>query len=1734
MKTLKLLTLTLITLMTLPFSACAKDDNGHSLTKLWAAYEKAVDADKPKDQADILVQIKKEAAAQHLAWDYYDACWKYVQARSSTNWKLHEELVRQANEDIEKNGEPVAVFFNRKSSGEAAGLLAYITEQKERMLKSYNPEFYDFSFKFEDALTYFVKNDYEYALWSLYGSYQDSGIHEAIQEHFAGRYPFDAFIEYQDITRKYSGTAEEEMPAYIEAHAGQAVSLLGRDYLLSRRQSKLSYDRGTQAQYRQLADDCQTFIADRKKFQGDESVIAKCCDNADDIIKTLTAQELDVTVEKGVARFVVRNLPSVKVRILDGKKDVWNTTVDNPARSFYLRDTLTLKMPDLEDKTYNLKCSYGKVETESNYQKYTLSIATKRDLDGYGVFVADYLTGEPVKSCDIFLYDENDKLLEQLTGFQPDGFTYLPESFARHLEKTRWGLKLQAVARMDGRVRASMRHNFFHETRKAISNENPDRHHAMIITDRGAFNPDETVHYKVLLYEGTYEYATRPEGVRLHVTLTDPTGKEIDAQDLTTNNFGSAAGAFVLKKGERGGMYTIRVKEDSREIASTQVRADEFVLPTFELTWKRSDRFYLPDDNVLVEGNIRSYSGHNLGTATAIYSVTDAYSDEKVLAQGDLELAAGGDFGIRFKAPEFRYGNHSLVVTVRVTDATGETLEFHKTVNVSSSLPVQVSVQNKVSGRFEVKDSYGGGSIVGEDVARVLFRIGFGETLQHPGLKIEYKVLHEGKTVLSGTAPNGEVTPIDLSRFPSGQYTIEAVASAKSDKGDAYEDKVSHEIVKATDADTALDLDARCFFKEIADDGNGIALQVGATQGATWIVVELYGDGNRLLEKRIERLRGVRAQEGSLKIIRFARKADYPENLSLKVFWFHDQRSYTYTVTSFKPKARFELPLSFSRFLDTTAPHHDYSFTIRTAAGTEVAATIFDKSTETIQRNVWSSVRPESRSLPSVEYRPTLGADESSAYEREVFSTRAAGRRLSKASAAAGAIRNDMVLEDAPMMMVEREVAEYAADEAAVEEQPDEEIAVRENFANTIAWEPFLRSDKDGVVTFSFTTADKLSTYYVQLFAHDKDFHNETLRQEMVVTLPVKVAVVQPQFLYEGDRYVARVTVSNSKGIPISGRIGVKFLNGKDYKTAPVVSDQGRKVTVPANGSANYSCEISAPRLADLGMLVSFTADNSDYGSDAVFVTMPVSPAVQTITEAHSAILRAGTDRDALLAELRGLFINVPGTEAALREISILQMIEEAIPDKVIPYCENLLDQSEALYANYLIDGLPGAKGSAATAEQRADMVKKILDCKNGDGGFGWFPGMSSSPVLTATLLERLADMGEACPKEIADAIPAAVKYLDKDFFGDRKRPFWCGGLSLAQYLHLRARFPEVAFSTYNAGLKNVREFKKETKEYLVPGAKRGLNGMVFAKARRMKTLRALLENERGASLARAWGISLFAKSRLAKSLDKDVESLLQYAEPHRSGGIYYPNAVMPWRGLLESELYAHSLICDLLTACGHDEVAEGIRLWIMVQKETQHWEDDPAYIQAINSVLHGTEETLQTKVLALSATTTLPFQQIKAAGNGFTLSRSFTRDGKPLADGDVLHVGDKVVATYRIWNEENRSFVRLTAPRPAAFRPAQQLSGRYGWSGRPISITGWVSFSPQGYRSVLADRTEFWFDSYPEENTTLTEEYFVTQEGRFQSPVPVIESLYAPHYRANDDGHPAFVVAPVEQQSKQ
>ena len=50
---------------------------------------------------------------------------------------------------------------------------------------------------------------------------------------------------------------------------------------------------------------------------------------------------------------------------------------------------------------------------------------------------------------------------------------------------------------------------------------------------------------------------------------------------------------------------------------------------------------------------------------------------------------------------------------------------------------------------------------------------------------------------------------------------------------------------------------------------------------------------------------------------------------------------------------------------------------------------------------------------------------------------------------------------------------------------------------------------------------------------------------------------------------------------------------------------------------------------------LSLLAQVTDDFSDGVFLPVPVQKPVQTLTEAHSAVLRAGMSRETLLAELR-------------------------------------------------------------------------------------------------------------------------------------------------------------------------------------------------------------------------------------------------------------------------------------------------------------------------------------------------------------------------------------------------------------------------------------------------------------------------------------------------------------------
>lgn len=1548
---------------TLAFSNTKTDAEGHKLVKLWQEYRKAQDKDLPKEEASILERIKKEALQQRYTWDFYDACERYAEVRTSSNWKLRDSLRQAFEAEINDYGEPVAVYYMRRGKDSKA-LSEYIYANEKALRNASNPEFWDrdwklHSYKFFPALKPYIKDDFDYCMWSLF-------YEEKMAEEYKS-YPLNAFVEYQSIAYE---EREEKLKAFAEKYEGKAAALLAKEDLLRLKFEKLSQD-GSSDDFKALRKECLALITERKAFVGSEKSVASCCKRAESLISEMDSKELEFRIEDSSLEIYLRNLESMRVRVFKDKVKIWEHIGNNPKLSYFAPDTISLPLPVVADGSYNVECSSGDIKESAQWEKYTISAVTRWNEEGLGIWAADFQSGEPFESVDIELL-KNGKPIKTHKGLVLKGFTPIPEGMQNLIEnddRNDYTLRVLSGNRSSRLLYAGRYYS-------SDIKDNPALQRCIILTDRSAFKPDETVHFKAILYSGTYSLKVSA-GTKVKVLLKDVQGEIIEEKSLTSNALGSVAGSFVLQRRERGGNYSISVEMNGLNIAERRILVDDFVLPTFDLVFDATPDFKYPIENISIKGSLKAYSGHSLAGADISYKIS-RYGDD--WAEGKVKLLKDR-FEISFptdKSDDFDRWGDLYILTVKVTDVTGETMEFQKWIRVDYPYKPEIELKHFFK------------SLEGEDVI--------------------------GAEVVAGT-------------------------------------------------------------KE------------------TWMIAELYGSGNKLLDARVVHFS---PSEGgyATTTLSYPYSAEYPDAVELKLLYFQDKDSYTHSVEKRRKDHTYDMPLAFERFLDTTIPGAQYSFTIRTGPGAELAASIFDKSTERFMPNVWENVRAELAPMPDIYFNDTPGID----LGRTFYGRIARNALASKASVGFGEIGS--LAEE-----VSYDMAPPTQDEGGAAANAPE-IAIREDFATTIAWEPFLKADEEGKVKFTFSNSDKLSTFYVQLFAHDEKMRNEVLRKEMVVTIPVKISLVEPQFLYKGDKWNVRIGLSNNLETEVNGVLGVSFLNGGDYRSAPLLLEKSEKLVV---GSGS-SCFIDVPfevgsDVDTLGVKITFAPESILNASDGVFVSIPVHKTEQSLSEAHSAVLLSGMDKALLEAELRAAFVNVPGSAALMKEISIMDMVREALPQAIEPGCENAVALSSALYAASLCDSL-----GINPVFDHAGAIEKLLALQGEDGGFAWFKGMRSSPLITAIVLQRLHSLGIINEE-------AAVHFIDKEFFKRDKERWWYCGLSMEKYLYTRSLFPNVEFKENTSS-----DFRKAVRKYLVPCKERGLSGAVLEKARRLLTLDMLYNSEGGLALARKMGIKLFAAKRMERSIKADAASLAQYAEAHRHGGIYYPNAVMPWRGLLESELDAHSSICRLMDLHGRSDIADGIRLWIMLQKETQHWENDPGYIEAIAAVMKASPEILDTRVLALSATYSMPFNEIKATGNGMSIggktiteANDFDRylplSGSQGADRysplsgsvsekslDSLKIGDRIRISWEITNEENRSFVHIILPHTAGLVPVNQISG-YRWNC---------------YRSVFADRIELWYESYPEEKTFISEEYYVTRAGSFQSPAAQIECLYAPHYRAN------------------
>ena len=1829
-------------------SRSTPDSQGHVLTSLWKEADAFRKADMPLKQLAVLERIRDEAAAKRLHKDFYDAATEAFGVAVFRNWKDSERLEKDLERRIDEYDEPIVTFIHRSGEGYPADS---ILASESRLRTGRNIAFYTgFSLPdgaMEDVVISLVKDDFEYCLWKVCSENEafdpEGKAFRALRTLCSGRYPLEEYLDYRkSLYRIPYGKSMEECLRFAGEHKGQAVRLLALGEYVTCLKDSLDRADAASPGYEDLLSLCREYEEERKTYRsGTDRLIATQVKTFENMIGTLKAKDLAVEFERDTVRILARNLRSVTLTLkTDERKPVslFRTTVSASGDRLYAADTVEVVLPGIDDGDYLVELRSGNVKRESRYFRRSLSIASRKDAEMRNlIYIADSQTGEPLAKADLECF-RSGELRSTAKDFALDGFTPLPDSFRDSSGGPAANSVVASFRGPDGFLRKSpelwLTYGEF-----ASSGTGETSAECSIFTDKAAYKPGETLRFKAVLYQARADGSSvAGQGCPVSVSFKDAEGKEAASADLVTNEYGSVAGDFLLPAGRRNGRYRLEVSftapGDSRPtMRSRTVIVDEFVLPDYVISFEPSDSLFLSGDTVAVRGSVVSFTGHKVAAASATYEVWE-YS--RTILSGTLALGDDGSFEIRFPSASEGSGR-PYSVTVRVADATGETIENSRSVFVQGTLYPSVEILNESGAKARVSaQDWSDVRTVSGPEALVRFSITNPEG-KPVALPVSYTLVDpEGRVSASGTGKTGETVTLEL---PStGAYSLKMDVKAVGRSGRTISASRQTRLLRFDDSASTLDAPFEHVFSLVGPcrdgslrPGEDIHLKVGAGDGPVWMLVELFGDRKQLLEKRLVFLEGVSGKEGSVADVMFDCRDEYPEGLFLNVFYFRKGRSFSYSKTFVREREMPALPLSFSRFVDRTLPGARYGISLSTDPDAEVVAAVFDKSSEAFGANVWNRSFKPVREVASVSVRSGCGfftgenlplGYDSMTEDVAIVYGKPYGRPLvaTKSSVA----MNDRVASapDVVDSVVEESSAVFDDDASGSATGP-----VRSDFSTSLAFEPFLRPDSDGNISFDFETSDRLSTFVVQVYAHDKSMRDTLVRKEFVVSLPVRLSVVQPDYLYRGDRLTLHAALNSLSGKPVDGTVTLSLFSSGDYRDSRPFRTYSKKVTVPAGAALPLSFDLKPADGDSLGILLSFAGNGAETGeafSDCVFVTVPVKEDCQVITESHSAVLLPGADRDAVLKQLRESFTGISSYGAEYSETDIRAMLLDALPGKVDPERKDVLSVTEAIYVRKVAASL-GADVSGECTD--GELMNMLASCRNADGGFGWFPGMKSSPALTAAVLERysrLCRLGLATGRSELTAggfDPApSVRYLDNtQFLHGRAMPFWSGLLSWEQYMHVRSLYPEIGFDVSSetasgmmAVKENLKEFKTFASRYLTPSARdgRGLQGLILQKARRIATLLNLASSRDGKALASAWGITFGTGAKLRKSLEADVLSLVEYAVSHPSGGWYYPDAVMPQRGLLENELYAHTILCDIFDdeyvrkvtpsaglptpsaglptpSAGlptPSALADGIRLWIMLQKETQDWDTDPAFVDAVGVVLRGGDSVLGTRVVSLTKTYRSEISGIKAAGNGFSIERRFYReipatsatsgpevasgaassaslasggsvssaslaggetafgpavtdgtstassisgggrsaspDGRireEISEGAELAVGDKIIAEYRISSDENRSFVRLSAPREASFRPVDQLSRNYGWWLGIIRLDGSFSITPQGYRNVKSDRTEYYFDVYPEDKTVIREEFFVTQEGTFKAPVVTIESLYAPHYRAND-----------------
>lgn len=421
-------------------------------------------------------------------------------------------------------------------------------------------------------------------------------------------------------------------------------------------------------------------------------------------------------------------------RQLTSLKSIRNWNQQFPSTKDYQKHSTEIKVDALPVGAYILLAS---VNEDFSVYKNPLAVqyfhvsAISYINNNNEYFVLDRQNGKPLAKADVQVwyqkYDYNVRqyLLLKAGKLSTDNNGYF--KLAASQERQNNNVRLEITYRDDRLFLEDNQYTYYRDESNVagtISSYERKLARAFFFTDRAIYRPGQTVFFKGIVI--TKDIETKRSkiyaGQKTIVKLYDANGQPSDSVEVTTNEYGSYSGKFLIPQNVLNGEF--RLKDESMN-GETSFSVEEYKRPKFYVDYQKIKGTYKVNDSISVTGFAKAYAGNNIDGARVAFRIVREpkfiypwlywrwgmpRASNMEIANGVITTGVEGKFVIRFKAiPDLTINKQfdpvfDFKVIADITDINGETRSGEVTIPVSYKM-LQLKL-NVPSGQILPLDSF--------------------------------------------------------------------------------------------------------------------------------------------------------------------------------------------------------------------------------------------------------------------------------------------------------------------------------------------------------------------------------------------------------------------------------------------------------------------------------------------------------------------------------------------------------------------------------------------------------------------------------------------------------------------------------------------------------------------------------------------------------------------------------------------------------------------------------------------------------------------------------------------------------------------------------------------------------------------------------------------------------------------------------------------------------------------